>query len=91
MMNKQNHTSHTEIEYYSINAMEQAALLKARCAMARWRCCDHIAGDRGSGSARGEWYAALEQRLYSWIGHGGLDRDAGDRQPKGRTERSCVE
>lgn len=75
-MNTTKDTSRAEIEYCSINAMEQAALLKARCAMARWRCSDQLtaSGDDGCRSAREEWYAALEQRLYEWIAHGGLER-----------------
>jgi hypothetical protein len=76
MMNKQNRTRHTEIEYPSSNAMEQAALLKAHCAMARWRSDQIAMGNFSDGSsAREEWYAALEQRLYEWIGQGGLAQD----------------
>ena len=77
MMNTHKPTGHTEIDYPSSNAMEQAALLQARCALARWRCCDllYTADDGGVGSAREEWYAALEQRMIEWIARGGLAQD----------------
>jgi hypothetical protein len=91
MMNTQIQTSHTEIEYPSANAMEQAALLKARCAVARWRCSDQLLmrDTDAASSARSEWYAALEQRMHLWIANGGLARDAGGRAPVG-SENSCV-
>lgn len=90
-MNTQIQTSHTEIEYPSTNAMEQAALLKARCAVARWRCSDQllIGEAEADSSARAEWYAELEQRMYQWIANGGLARDAEGRAPVG-SENSCV-
>lgn len=90
MMNTPNQTSHTEIEYPTSNAMEQAALLKARCAVARWRCCDHLhlGADAGSRSEREQWYAALEARMYEWIGSGGLAVEAGDWRTEPHSENS---
>lgn len=90
MMNTPNQTSHTEIDYPTSNAMEQAALLKAKCAVARWRCCDqlYMGADPESRDAREAWYAALEQRMYEWIGNGGLARDAGDRRMEPHSENS---
>lgn len=88
MMNTQHQTSHTEmdLEDPSTNAMEQAALLRARCALARWRCSDQLVGSAGEAQcdgARAEWYAALEHRLHEWIAGGGLAQEpavpAGDR------------
>lgn len=90
-MNTQIQTSHTEIEHPSSNAMEQAALLKARCAVARWRCSDQLVAVEGEEqiSAQGEWYAELEHRLYEWIGSGGMAREAEERAPVA-SEKSCV-
>ncbi|HEU4851836.1 MAG TPA: hypothetical protein VFT37_06750 [Telluria sp.] len=88
-MNTHNEQSHTEIEFVSTNAMEQAALLKARAAMARWRSADQLAApaDSQESGVREVWYAALGERLYEWISLGGLSQD-GERQ--GKPEKSCV-
>ena len=91
VMNTHNEQSHTEIEFVSTNAMEQAALLKARAAMARWRIADHLpapAGEEQEASVREMWFATLGERLYEWISLGGLSREA-ERQDKG--EKSCVD
>ena len=92
MMNTPNQTSHTEIEHQASNAMEQAALLKTRCAVARWRYCDplYTGTEPGGRNARQQWYAALEERMYEWIGAGGMAKETADRHPEPHSENSYV-
>lgn len=94
-MNKNVQNSRTE--YPSSNAMEQAALLRARSAIARWRCTDPVEAAL-SGSmqqqyqdARVRWYTQLEEGLHTWISQGGFaQRACASEEASGRAEHPCV-
>lgn len=81
-MNKQIKSSHTENALHCNNGMEQAALVRARVAVARLRRLEGLVPPSGRGrSAKERWYAALENDLCGWIERGGFaQEDGGSRE-----------
>lgn len=96
MMNNNEENSRTD--NHSLNAMEQAALLRARSAIARWRCCDPMEAaldgkmKQTYQDARVRWYHELERGLHAWIADGGLaQKTSAPGEASGRTEQHpCV-
>lgn len=77
MMNNQITSGHTENGSNCNNGMEQAALLKAKIAVARVRHMESVIPSEGRArSARERWFAALEHGLCDWIERGGFAQEA---------------
>lgn len=94
-MNKNEHNSRTE--YPSANAMEQAALLRARSAIARWRCTDPVEAALAGTmqhqyqDARVRWYTQFEDGLHDWITRGGLaQQTCASEEASGCAEQPCI-
>jgi hypothetical protein len=79
MMNKHIRVSRTENGSFCNVGMEQAALLKARIAIARIRQLEEVILSEGRAhSAKECWFAALEDGLCDWIARGGFAQEDGD-------------